>query len=184
MARVFFALWPPAGLAAALHAQSVTAMVQLAGRVVRPDALHLTTLFVGSVAESRLPELAAAGARVSRAIAPFTLQLDQPGFWSRQHLFWAGCRQMPAGLRVLVEILRSTVAEGGFLLPPAPPGFIAHVTLARRLRQTPGLACWPPMPDWPCRELRLVRSQLSADGSVYECLARWPLSGLEKTSSG
>lgn len=180
LARVFFALWPDAELAAELSAQAITATAQAGGRAMRPETLHLTALFVGNVAESRLPELVAAGAQVSRMIAPFDLQLDQCNFWLRQHLLWAGCRQIPAGLLLLAEKLRSTVTEGGFLLSPAPPDFLPHVTLARRLPQAPDPMNFPTMPDWPCRELRLVRSQLSAAGAAYACLARWRLAGPEK----
>lgn len=180
-ARVFFALWPETELAAALHAQAVAVTTQAGGRAMRPETLHLTALFVGNVAESQLPALVAAGAEASRTIAPFDLQIDQCAFWTRQHLFWAGCRQTPAGMLLLAENLRSTVTEAGFVLPPAPPSFIPHVTLVRRLPQAPSPMQLPPMPDWPCRELRLVRSQLSAAGADYACLARWPLAGLEKT---
>jgi 2'-5' RNA ligase len=180
-ARIFFALWPDAELAAELHAQAVAATAQAGGRAMRLETLHLTVLFVGNVAESQLPALVAAGTEASRRIAPFDLQLDQPGFWSRQHLLWAGCRHTPAALLLLAENLRSTVTKAGFVLQPAPPKFIPHVTLVRRLPQDPGPIHWPAMPDWHCRELRLVRSQLSAAGSDYACLARWPLAGLEKT---
>lgn len=171
--RVFFALWPSATLAAQLGEIARQQAAVAGGKATRPETIHLTLAFIGNLPETRLAELIAA---VQGLSAPgFTLTLDQLGHWSHKRLAWAGCQQPPAALASLVTALHQRLQQATFTVDRLPGQFFPHVTLVRKTTQAaPSGPLQPPL-RWPCSEFVLVRSHLSAAGSDYEILARWPL---------
>lgn len=177
-ARVFFALWPPAGVADRLAAIAGEAAARFGGRATRRETIHLTLAFLGDVAASRLTELGAAAAGVQAA--PFTLSIDRLGCWSHNHLLWAGCEQPAAALGELQANLEKALAEAGFRVFGEGRGFAPHVTLVRRIPPgvEPGVFA-PALPSnglaWPCRHFVLVRSQPTASGSEYLVLREFSL---------
>lgn len=175
MARVFFALWPPAAIVEPLTSTARSAASQFGGKATRPESIHLTLAFLGAVAESRLPQLArtAAGLRA----APFELQIDRLGYWSHNRLLWAGCSAPPPELLGLAQALQQQLAAAGFGVADAGRPFVPHLSLLRKLP-----AAHPPqiLPSiaplaWSCTGFVLVRSQLSASGPEYKILAEFPL---------
>lgn len=177
-ARVFFALWPSAELAARLAEIARQAAAQYGGRPTRLETLHLTLAFLGDVPESRLPELEAAARSV--AAESFDLRLDRFGFWQHNILLWAGCTQVPEMLSKLVEKLQRELAAAGFPGAAARNAFSPHVTLVRRLpaasrnQLTEALPEFPGL-DWPCRRFVLVRSQRLSSGPHYERIGEYLL---------
>lgn len=157
--RLFFAVWPPAGTAAALE----TWARGLDGRVIPAARIHLTLAFLG---EAEPGKAAAAARRVSAR--PHDLPIDEPGYWKHNRIVWAGPRETPAALKALVEALHLELHRAAYILEPRP--FAAHVTL---LRNAPRPAELPALPtvDWPVNEFTLVRSA----GQVYEVLERFPV---------
>ena len=161
--RFFFALWPPAETARALEGWART----LQGRVTPADKIHLTLAFLGPVA----PEKAiAAGRRVQGR--RHELALEKAQYWKHNRIVWAGPREVPPELKVLVEALHVELYRAKYILERRP--FAAHVTLLRSA-QAPGEL--PPLPkvEWPVRELTLVQSASSAKGSVYVIVERFAL---------
>lgn len=65
--RLFFALWPDETLRATFAHATHKAVRASGGRLVPARNLHVTLLFLGSVAERCIPELKAIGARVAAA---------------------------------------------------------------------------------------------------------------------
>lgn len=173
-ARLFFALWPTPALAGQLAGLAGRLTARHGGRPTREATIHLTLAFLGDVPEGRIPELCALADGV--AVPRFTVMIDRLGSWPKLRLAWAGCRETPVPLTDLQRILRSTVEKGGFRCQgPAEP--VPHVTLVRKLP-----ASVFPLPEeeipalsWPVPAFRLVRSQLSAAGPDYACLAEFPL---------
>ncbi len=168
--RLFFAVWPPAAAAAALHAWAEKAARAAGGRVTRADSIHLTVAFLGEVSEDAVIRAIQAG---RRANAPsHFIPIETARYWPRNRIVWAGPQETPRPLRALFEGLKGNLLETGFELEPRP--FSSHVTLIRRARAPREL---PPLPrvEWPVRELLLVRSALSAQGSRYEVVERFPL---------
>lgn len=173
--RLFFALWPSAAAAKQLAGIAAESAACLGGRPTRLETLHLTLAFLGEVADThihRLSELAA-----GLPASPFKLRIDQPGYWRRNRLFWAGCREIPSSLDTLATELRNRLVDGGFLASNGERPFTPHVTLVRKvpdITQNETLPTIRPI-EWQCVDFVLVRSQLSDNGPNYEPLARFAL---------
>ena len=118
--RLFFALWPPRETALALHAWANG----LEGRVTAADKIHLTLAFLGGAE----PHKAIAAARQA-AGESFDLPIDSAKYVRDNHMVWVGPREMPEGLRLLVERLHLALYRAEFILERRP--FAAHVTLLR-----------------------------------------------------
>lgn len=103
--RLFLALWPPAGVLEALQAHAAAWSWPAQARATRPERLHVTLHFLGSVADARLPAL-----RTTLAVP-----------WPGAELVFDEARVWPGGIAVLEA---STV----------PPELAAlHAELAARL---------------------------------------------------
>ncbi|MBL8429708.1 MAG: RNA 2',3'-cyclic phosphodiesterase [Dechloromonas sp.] len=177
-ARVFFALWPSPEVAERLGTIADNAALAFGGRATRRDTIHLTLAFLGNVAEARLPDLASAAASVR--VAPFAIGIDQLGFWSHNHLIWAGCGTPVAALGELSVQLRKALARAGFRVGGEGRDFVPHVTLVRRVPEATAPTERRPLPAiaplvWRNAHFVLVRSTLSALGSSYRIIGEFPL---------
>lgn len=148
------------------------------GRATRCDTIHLTLAFLGNIPEARLAELAVAAREVSAE--PFSISLDRLGFWSHNHLLWAGCRASVARLDELFGQLRRALVRAGFRVGGEGRDFAPHVTLIRRVPEATAPSDARPLPsmaplDWRCERFVLVRSTLSALGSAYQVIDEFPL---------
>jgi 2'-5' RNA ligase len=166
--RCFFALWPDAALAEALHALGKAAHADCGGRLMRRDTLHLTLAFLGDIPSDRV----AAAMRVADAIAvePFELTLDRLGYWKHNRIIWTG--GVSPRLTFLADALAAGLRQAGFSLDSR--SFAAHVTLLRDARCA-GIPLMPQALAWPAREFVLAESAPSREGARYEIVARWPL---------
>jgi 2'-5' RNA ligase len=162
--RLFFAAWPPAQTAVALHAWAAG----LAGRAVARENIHLTLAFLGEADPAKA--IAAAG-RV-RGVR-HELPIEEARFWKKNQIVWAGPSATPPELEGLVRSLHLELYRAEFILERRP--FAAHVTLLRKARDPQKM---PPLPGvaWPVSEFVLVRSRISSRGSTYEPIERFPLS--------
>ncbi len=168
--RLFFAIWPPPGRAAALHAWAEAVQPACGGRVTRADAIHLTLSFLGEIPEAAIGG-AIQAARCLRCLV-HAVPMEQAVYWRHNRIIWVGPRQAPAPLQCLAEDLKSALENAGFKLEDRP--FQAHVTLVRKAREPRELPALPPL-DWPVNDFLLVRSRPAAAGSAYEMLQRFPL---------
>jgi 2'-5' RNA ligase len=129
--------------------------------------IHLTLAFLGAV-DPRTAR-AAAGKVSGRAHA---LPIEKAHYWRHNQIVWAGPRETPEALRLLVESLHLELFRAEYILERRP--FAAHVTLAR---SAPPPRELPPLPkvEWPVSEFTLVSSVNSSKGSEYTVAARFPL---------
>ncbi len=166
--RLFFALWPPLGAAEALRAWARRVHRNTGGSAIRARNIHLTLAFLGEIDEARLADLKRLPVWGERHALP----IERAGYWARNRILWVGPEETPSQSAALAERLRDLLAEWNF--PAERHPFTAHVTLLRKAREPEEL---PPLPelDWPVEECVLVRSELSAQGSLYQILARYPL---------
>lgn len=173
--RLFFAIWPSPTAAERLARAATDAAERLGGRPTRLETLHLTLAFLGEVADERVPRLLDLASGLPAA--PFELRIDQPGYWRRNCLFWAGCREIPAALETLATELRQRLTTGGFAVSNGERLFTPHVTLVRKLPPIAQSVALPAIEaiEWRCSDFVLVRSQLSEKGPSYEPLARFAL---------
>lgn len=170
MARLFFALQPPAGERQTLASLVPQRIAKLARGPVRADNLHLTVCFLGETPDSAIPTLLAL-AGLHRE-AGFRLVLDRLDYWSRPRVFCALPREDVDLQRVfaLSRALHQSVREAGFTPDERP--FRPHVTLLRGIpaRLLAGEA-WPhsltEAAGWNCESLQLMRSDPGPDGPVY-----------------
>jgi 2'-5' RNA ligase len=160
--RLFFAAWPPAETAAALH-EWASAM---SGRATAAENIHLTLAFLGEADPARALAAAkrAQGSRHELPIEEARCVRD---------MVWVGPRQTPERLAALAESLRLELYREQFVLERRP--LAAHVTLLRKARP---LRTLPPLPavTWPVDEFLLMRSRVSPKGSTYESIERFRLS--------
>ena len=169
--RLVFALWPESQVVAELSALAQDAARRWGGRATRPETLHLTLAFLGEVAAERLPAVQEAAAGVEAA--GFCLNLDRLGYWSHNHLFWAGCTQIDAAVQALAEDLAQRLRAQGFRLEDRR--FVPHMTLVRKMMTPPDRLPVVSAMSWNCREFVLVRSLSVRGGVDYNRLAAWAL---------
>jgi 2'-5' RNA ligase len=168
--RLFFALWPHAQTRSKIVAQTADFVSHSNGRAIPEANLHVTLKFLGSVPESRLAEISAAGAEVS-SVPKFDLTFERMETVRRSRILWLTA-DAPAPLSELVRRLENKALSQQ--PQPRREEFIAHVTLARDVQKVTRAMRIEPI-RWPADELALVESQLGPHGSTYSVLQRWPL---------
>jgi 2'-5' RNA ligase len=169
VARVFFALWPDAGVRDALAVLAREVRAECGGRATRLETIHLTLFFVGQVERKRVADLQAAAGAVRGS--PFELVIDHLGYFRRARIAWAGAACPPA-LASLVEQLTAQLAARGFQGEDRP--YVPHVTLAREAARRPARTSFHPV-IWRVRDFVLVESVQAGSASAYEVVERWPL---------
>ena len=102
-----------------------------------------------------------------------SLPIEQARFWPHNRIVWVGPDAVSEKLNFLVENLREKLREKSFEIEKRQ--FAAHITLIRKAREPKALPELPGL-SWPVTEVALVRSRLSAKGSGYEVVQRYPLS--------
>jgi 2'-5' RNA ligase len=166
--RLFFALWPGDAVRAQLAHWSLELHAVCGGRPTRPENLHVTLAFLGSVGEARVAEVErAAGEVAPRAIS---LVFDRPGYWKHNRIAWAGASVVPPELEALVTELRSALTR--LRIGFDAKGFASHVTLLRDAREQRAILALEPI-VWKIDGFALVRSVTLPRGSRYEVLKSW-----------
>lgn len=171
--RLFFALWPDAATREALHRATRTIVRHCGGRPVPVANLHLTLQFLGNVSDERLAAVTAAGRAV--ACPHLVMTLDRTGWFEAAQVLWLGCSEAPEALvRLAGELGQQLVAVAG--LTPDPRPFRPHVTLARKVRNPPGLRAPRPV-TWTVDGFALLESVTAPDGARYGVLEAFPAPG-------
>jgi 2'-5' RNA ligase len=163
--RLFFALWPDDRQRDRLrdHISPLAKLVE--GRVVYRGDWHVTTAFIGSFAEARLPELQARAAQV--AVEPFRLRFDRVEFWPRPKVASLVAATVPPELQRLVDAQNSLLTDFGIAVEDRT--FRPHITVVRGARpfETQRLA-QPAVIEWSGFEL--VESIAQPGGATYRPL--------------
>jgi 2'-5' RNA ligase len=153
--RLFFALWPDAGLQGAIteSARAVARGRAIGGRETPAERVHLTLLFLGDVSAKDETRVITAAGRISAR--PFDLTLDQAGCFFRSKAFWLGASVAPRKLAELAEALRAAMA--GIGLAPDRKDLVPHVTCLRDIKHRIRPVPVAPI-RWPVRSFALVHS--------------------------
>ena len=166
--RLFFALWPDDAVRAQLAHWSRELHAACGGRPTRPENLHVTLAFLGSVEDARVAEIERAAGEV--VPASMSLVLDQPGYWKRNRIAWAGASVVPPQLEALVSELRGALAKSQIRFDAKP--FVSHVTLLREAREPEAMPALGPI-EWRLDGFALVQSATLPGGSRYEIRKSW-----------
>ena len=97
------------------------------GRRTPTENLHITLAFLGQVDAGQFDAIVAAARGVQAR--RFPLRLDEPGYWTHNHVAWLGAAQAPEELNTMVADLRAALVRSGVGFDPKP--FVPHVTLVR-----------------------------------------------------
>jgi RNA 2',3'-cyclic 3'-phosphodiesterase len=139
--------------------------------------LHATLLFLGSVAEPRVAEVRAIGARGATEIAAAgAIMFDRIEFWKKAHVLVAttSAASSPghAVVSALVGVLQRDTSRAGFA-PDLKP-FRAHVTVARKVARVNEPLHMHEV-RWPVTGLTLVESVTLSEGPRYDVIDSWTL---------
>ena len=188
-ARVFVAIQLPESIRTALRSVQAELKSLLPHRSTawaRPENMHLTLRFLGNVDVLRLPELQS---RLRESLADFgsiELCCERLGCFPDlrfPRVVWAWVHDAPDRLGELAQ--HPNLAVEGFAKQTAEARFVGHITLARpkqinrqdaqRLAAFVEGAVARQFGCWTCREVELIRSELSTQGSRYTTLDVFPL---------
>jgi RNA 2',3'-cyclic 3'-phosphodiesterase len=185
-ARLFVALDLPDDVRAGLVDWQRTALSDPALRVVRPEALHMTLVFLGYQAEKDVKKIARTALRVDSQAPAVELAAEPigvPGGKRPRLIALAANSDETIDLQKQVE---ERLVEAGFYKPEKRP-FWPHLTVARVRPEAPGsrkpaLIRTPPhsLPEHMFRFFRptrlvLFKSHLRRTGAEYESLAELEL---------
>ena len=187
--RLFVAVELPAHVRSALGASIERLRSRLSGsyRWVRPEGIHLTLRFLGSVEAERVDELAAALGAAVRTLDPFELRLDAAGVFPNARapsVVWAGLSGGSAALTRLVGAVGiATAGVGG---PAESRPYTPHLTLGRvrdRLGRQDAEALsaalrgltYEAAAPFRVEGVSLMRSEIGPGGPRYTRLADAPL---------
>ena len=177
--RLFFALWPAPELQVRLSRIARALQQELGGKATRIESIHLTLVFLGDVAASRLSEVAQIGERVR--CEPLTLTLARSGCWSHNRIAWVAPVSTPPALSTLTSELQAQVRSLGFAIDERPHA--PHITLVRKAAHARRTELLEEAVTWPVDHFVLVRSQLDTQGSRYVVVGRWPKERTEPTNA-
>ena len=185
---MFFALWPDHALQQSLAETTQTVVLAAGGRPVPPENFHLTLVFLGSVPDARISEVAAIGVDVASQFTQrrMTVTLDAIEYWRKPKVVVATAG-LPAAesaplANVLAGALKSRLTDAGFtpdleslwlVGSEVIEEFRPHVTLARKVSHPIPRTDMDPA-VWRFTEFALVESRTEPGGSAYRVLASFP----------
>ena len=152
-------------------------------RWVAPENIHLTLKFLGEVDATRQADLTAALQESASTFGPFTLTVRGLGCFPnarRPNVIWAGLDgQVPLAIE-LARRVEDAYHALGFARDSRP--FSPHLTLGRirrEARPSDRAAIGTAVEQFPAKDhgiivsdsVHLIRSVLTADGSIYTALA-------------
>lgn len=163
--RLFLALWPPAGLDAALQAHAASWSWSPTARRTRTERLHLTLHFLGEVAVEKLPLLRAG---LGLPFEGCELSLDRPTVWPGGIAVLEATR-IPPELAQLHAGLGKKLSQLEVAVESRP--YRPHVTLARKAFGSRPPAGFEPLAWRASPGYELVRSLPGGRG--YETVQRF-----------
>lgn len=166
MKRLFFALWPDAGI----RRQCRHIMRQIAGPGIRPvnaNNLHATLLFLGGVDAQR--QAAIDLAADSLPIPNMELAFDRLSFWKKPAILCLTSTNGDPGATALAAQMAEIAVQNGVEIDQRP--FQAHITLIRKAPGPVEIGFEPIV--WRANAFCLVESCSHPGGVRYQVIQRW-----------
>ncbi|MDH5394626.1 MAG: RNA 2',3'-cyclic phosphodiesterase, partial [Gammaproteobacteria bacterium] len=141
---LFFALLPPASLAASLKRLACDEQIESHELITRTEQFHLSLRYLGQT-DSAMMRCLLNHAGSIRA-KKFTLQLNQTGYWKKSRVSWCAPESLNASLQLLQNKLEQLCQQCG--AKPETKEFKPHLTLLKKLScehktKRISLAPWP-----------------------------------------
>ena len=168
--RLFFAVRPDPTARDALEEAARSLSLEPGAKLVPRNNYHVTLAFIGEVDASQLSTLRQIGA--AQEASALALRFDAFEYWPKPEVMVAAARTIPDGLQALWQQLHRELAAHQWALDPKR--LRPHVTLARKVSQTPVLQAMSPL-NWVAREFCLMRSEPGAPQPAYTVVDTWPL---------
>jgi len=181
--RAFFAVVPPPAAVERLrYLQSLLKNTGAFATWERPEKFHCTLAFLGPTPYGWLRTAAAElPARLPRG--PYTVRIDRCGLFpteGRPTVLWFGTSSPSPVLYEAAAVIRAYAAANGRSVDERT--FFPHCTAARAkgkfspiLIQKAETLTFHPF-EFPCTDVRLISSHLSAAGSIFTTLFTLPMS--------
>ncbi len=185
-ARLFVALDLPQDVRAGLVDWQQTALADPALRIVSPDALHITLVFLGYQAEKEVKAIAKTAFNVEAEAPAIELAAEPVGVPGGKRPRLIALAANSEGTVALQKLVEERLVKGGFH-EPEKRAFWPHVTMARVRPEAPGsrkpalITTQPhPLPEHMFRFFRptrlvLFKSHLRRTGAEYEAMAELEL---------
>ncbi|CAG0979360.1 RNA 2',3'-cyclic phosphodiesterase [Burkholderiales bacterium] len=169
--RLFFAIVPDDAARERLGALARSMAHASGGRASAAATLHLTIVFVGTVAAATVAGIRAAGDSV--AWPSVEVSLDTAGSFARAGIAWAAPSRVPPALSRANRDLVRALSDRGVATEARP--WRPHVTLARRCARLVDGPIEPPI-AWTVDHVVLMSSRLLSEGPRYREVAGWSTS--------
>ena len=173
-ARLYYALWPDEPTVCKLE----VAQVDVVGRKVKADQLHLTLAFLGNQPIAKLPAFAAVLEQLPQP--GILIELNQYGYFKQQQIAWIGPSEVPSALLDLRKSLLMGLSAVTSRCK-AEARFIPHVTLARDA-EAPAQALAKRI-SWSAKRIALVQSLPTRQGVIYSLVADRLLGGAAEAAA-
>ena len=183
--RSFIAIEVPRGLKSRLEeVQRELRRTEADVKWVRPEAIHLTLKFLGSIRQEDVGKISGAVAPVIAGWTPFEIRIQGMGGFPNlrnPRVVWVGVDRGKESLVSLQQEIERKMAELSF--PPENRSFSPHLTLGR-VRSSRGRAHLTQAVEsrkglelgiFQGREVILFRSELKPSGAVYTKLKEFPM---------
>ena len=185
-ARLFVALDLPQDVRAGLVEWQQTALADPALRIVAPDALHITLVFLGYQAEKEVKAIARTAFTVQGEAPAVELAAEPVGIPRGKRPRLIAVAANSEGTVALQKQVEERLVQSGFY-EPEKRAFWPHLTVARVRPEAPGsrkpalITTQPhPLPEHMFRFFRptrlvLFKSHLRRTGAEYEAMAELEL---------
>jgi 2'-5' RNA ligase len=174
--RTFICIDIPASIKGRIEAlQSGLRRIDAQASWVKAAHIHLTIKFLGDVPPSRIAGISEGTRRAIGSCSPFQVTVGGTGCFPsprKPAVFWVGLPQIPEALKILHQAIEDELARDGFAREAKT--FKPHLTIARlrnprnaRQLADAHLAQGFEEEDFTAKEVIVMRSQLSPQGSIY-----------------
>ena len=166
MKRLFFALWPDHKTR--LRCWEISRHLPKTGlRLVGPENLHITLVFVGA-ADSRI-EASLIEAADSITPSKIAINFNQISYWRKPGILCLTGQALDLKLQTLVSSLTKICETQGIMVDQRP--YVPHVTLARKAKAASTFEFEPFI--WRAENFCLVQSNSGINGSEYQVIREW-----------
>jgi 2'-5' RNA ligase len=166
MKRLFLALWPDETVRTQLALLSEQVVMQ----PVLAANLHMTLVFMGASNQTQAACVSEFAAKI--CAEPFEIKLDFLSGFPKPGIQWLGCQQEPSALLQLADQLQAALPVCGY--PSETRGYVPHVTLSRKVKQSQFQAIETPI-YWQVEDFVLVESCAEKAGVRYRVIEKWRL---------